>query len=99
MYPKDHLVLFGSEGAALTLPLFLLSLFMFCHCSSQMTKDHFLVISYGTIWPDVLLSAYSFIHSFIHEFIHSFIDIVLLSVSLLRNLFPSIWSFLPFNFR
>ena len=67
MHLKDHLVLIGSGGA--TLPLFLLSLFMLCHCSSKMTKDHLLVISYGTKWPlsaDVPLNALSFIHSFIH---------------------------------
>ena len=60
MHLKDDLVLFSSECAALTLPLFLLSLFMLCHCSSKMTKDHFLVISYGTKWPlsaDVPLNA------------------------------------------
>ena len=40
---KYPLVLFGSEGSALTLPLFLLlpRIIMLCHCSSTMTKDHF----------------------------------------------------------
>ena len=43
---KDPLVLFGSEGSALSLPLFLLSprIIMLCHRSSTMTKVHFLVI-------------------------------------------------------
>ena len=47
---KDPLVLFGSEGSALTLPLFHLSptITMFCHCSLTMIKDHFEIISYGT---------------------------------------------------
>ena len=42
--------LFGSEGSALTLPLFLLSprIIMLCHCSSTITKDHFLMMCYGT---------------------------------------------------
>ena len=36
MHVKDPLVLFGSEGFPLTLPLFLLSprIIMLCHCSS-----------------------------------------------------------------
>ena len=60
--------LYGSEGSALTLPLFLLSLrtIMLCHFSSTMTKDHFLVICYGTKWPlfaDVPLNPQLFIHS------------------------------------
>ena len=43
MHLKDSLALFGFEGSALTLPLFLLSLriIMFCHRSSTMTKVHF----------------------------------------------------------
>ena len=50
LHLKYPLVLFGSEGSALTLPLFLLSprIIMICHCSSTMTKDHFLPMSYGT---------------------------------------------------
>ena len=50
LHLKYPLVLFGSEGSALTLPLFLLShrMIMLCHCSSTMTKDHFLLTSYGT---------------------------------------------------
>ena len=50
LHLKYHLVLFGSEGSALTLSLFLLSprIIMLCNCSSAMTKDHFLVIPYGT---------------------------------------------------
>ena len=49
LHLKYHMVLFGSEGSALTLPLFLLStrLIMRCHCSSIMAKNHFLVIFYG----------------------------------------------------
>ena len=40
---KYPMVLFGSEGSALTLPPFLLSLriIMLCHCSSTVTTDHF----------------------------------------------------------
>ena len=51
LHLKYHLVLFGSEGSALTLSLFLLSprIVMLCHCYSTMTKDHLLVIPYGTI--------------------------------------------------
>ena len=60
------LVLFGFEGSALTLPIFLLSprIIMPFHCKSTMTKDHFLLISYGTKLPlcvDVPLNTYSFI--------------------------------------
>ena len=46
MHPKDPLVPVGSEGFALAIPLFILSLciIMLCHCSLTMTKDHFLVI-------------------------------------------------------
>ena len=65
LHLKYPLVLFGSEGSALTLPLSPLSprIIMLCHCSSTMTKDQFLVILYGTKWPscvDVPLT-----HSFI----------------------------------
>ena len=44
----NSLVTFRSEGSALTLALFLLSpgIVMLCHCSSTMTKDHFLMILY-----------------------------------------------------
>ena len=50
LHLKYPLVLFGYEGSALTLPHFLLSprIIMLCHCSSTMTKDHSLVISFGT---------------------------------------------------
>ena len=43
MYLKDPLVLFGSEGSALSVPLVLLShrISLLCHFSSTMTKDHF----------------------------------------------------------
>ena len=43
------LVFFESKGSALTLTLFLRSsrIIMLCHCSSTMTKYHFLVIFYG----------------------------------------------------
>ena len=62
------LVLFWSEGSTLTPTLVLLSprINMLCHCSPTMTKDHFLLISYGTKWPlcvDVPLNTYSFIQS------------------------------------
>ena len=73
LHPKDPLILFGSEGSALTLPHFLLSprIIMLCHCSSTMTTDHFLLISYGTNWPlcvDVPLNTHTFIliHSYFH---------------------------------
>ena len=47
---KYALVLFESESSALTLSPFLLSprINMLCHFSSTMTKDHFLVIRYGS---------------------------------------------------
>ena len=62
MHPKDLLVLFGSLGSTLTLPiLFSSRINMLCDCSSTMTKDHFLVIFYGTEWP--LCSAVPFKHS------------------------------------
>ena len=50
MHLKYPWVLFGSEGSALTLNLFLLSLRinLLCHCSSTMTKGHFLLMFYGT---------------------------------------------------
>ena len=50
LHLKHPLVLFGSEGSALTLPLFLLSprIITLYHCSPTITKDHFLLISYGT---------------------------------------------------
>ena len=37
---------------------------MLCHFSSTMTKDHYLLISYGTKWPlsvDVPVNTYAFI--------------------------------------
>ena len=45
LHLKYPLVLFGSEGSALTLTLFLLSprINMLSHCSITMTKDHFLL--------------------------------------------------------
>ena len=44
LHLKYSFVPFGSEGSALTLPLFLRSLrtSILCHCSSTMTKGHFL---------------------------------------------------------
>ena len=47
---KYSLVVLVYEGSALTLPLVLLSprIIMVCHCSSTMTRDHFLLISYST---------------------------------------------------
>ena len=62
------LVLFGSKGSALSLPLFLLSprIISLGHCSSTMTKGHFLLVFYGTKWPlcvDVPLNTHSFNHS------------------------------------
>ena len=65
---QDPLVLFGSEDSAFTLPLCLLSprIIMFCHCSSTVTQDLFLIILYGTkcrLCVSVPLNPYSFIHS------------------------------------
>ena len=50
LHLKYPLVLFGSEGSALTLPLILLSprVVILCHCSSTITKDHFFIKSYGS---------------------------------------------------
>ena len=67
MHLKESLVLCGSEGSPLTLPLFPLSIriSMLCHCSSTMTKDPFLVTFYRTKWPfcvNVPLNPHSFIH-------------------------------------
>ena len=66
MHLKYPLVLFVSESSAL--PLFLLSprIIMLCHCSSTMTKDHFLIIFHGTKCPlcvGVPLNTHSFIHT------------------------------------
>ena len=68
LHLKYPLVLFGSEGSGLTLPLFLLSprIIMLCHWSSTMTKDHFLLTYHGTKWPlcvDVPLNTYSILTS------------------------------------
>ena len=59
------LVLFGSKGSASTLPLILLSprIMMLCHCSSTMTKDHFLVI-----FMALNVCQCAFKHSFIPAF-------------------------------
>ena len=67
LHLKYPLVLFGYEGSALTLPLFLLSprIIMLCHWSSTMTEDYSLIVSHGTKWPlciDVPLNTHSFIH-------------------------------------
>ena len=69
LHQKYPLVLYGSEGSALSLPLSLLSsrITMLCHCWRTMTKYHFLLIFDGTKWPlcvDVPLNTYSFIHSY-----------------------------------
>ena len=50
LHLKYPLVLFGYEGSALTLPLFLhlYRITMRCHCSSTITNDHVLIIFYGT---------------------------------------------------
>ena len=77
LHLKYPLVLFGSEGPALTIPLFLLlpRIITLCHCSSTMAKDHFLLLSYGTKRPlcvDVHLNTYSFIHSYIYTYIHTY---------------------------
>ena len=66
MHLIDPLVLFGFEGYALSLPLFLLSprINMLCRCSSIVTKNHFLEKLYDSRWPlcaDVPLNPHSFI--------------------------------------
>ena len=52
MHLNDPLVLLGSEGCTIILPLFLLSyrIIMLCHCSSTITKYQVLVICYDTKW-------------------------------------------------
>ena len=69
LHLKYPLILFGYEGSALTLPLFLLSpnILMLCHRSSTMTKDHFLIIFYGTKLPLCVDVPLTLIHSFIHS--------------------------------
>ena len=47
LHLKYPLVLLGSEGSALT--PYSLRILMLCHCSSTMTKDLVLLISYGII--------------------------------------------------
>ena len=66
MYLIYPLVLFDSEGSALTLTLFLLShrIIMLCNCSSTTTKDHSLLISYGT---KCFVCRCAFKHLFIHS--------------------------------
>ena len=68
LHLKYPFAICGSEGSALTLPLFLRSpsIISIFHCYSTMTKDHFLVISYGSKLPlcvNVGLNTHSFIHS------------------------------------
>ena len=52
MHLKGPLVLFGSEGSDLTLPLLLRSLriIILCHCTSTKTNDHCLVPSFIHIY-------------------------------------------------
>ena len=40
---------------------------MLCHCSSTVTKDHFLVILYATEWPLCADVPLKLIHSIIHS--------------------------------
>ena len=66
MHLKDPLVLFGFEGYAIPLPLFLPSprINKLCHCSSTLTEGHFLRTHYGTEWQlcaEVPLSPHLFI--------------------------------------
>ena len=60
LHLKYPFVLSGSEGSALTIPLFLLSpiIIMLCHFSLTMTKDHF-------------VCRCAFKHLFIHAFINT----------------------------
>ena len=53
--------------SAFTLSLFLLShgIIMHCHCSSTMTKDHFLLTFYGTKCPICVDVPLNIIYSFI----------------------------------
>ena len=62
------LVLFGSEGSTLTLHLSLFSprIIFLCHCSSKMTKDHFLIIFHDTKCPLCAAVPLTLIHSFFH---------------------------------
>ena len=59
-----YVLFFGSEGSALTLsPFHLLPRFtVLSDCSSTMTKEHFLVICYGTKWPLCTFKP-TFVHS------------------------------------
>ena len=69
LYLRYPLVLFGSEGSALTPPLFLSSprIVLLCDCSLTMAKDHFCY----TFWHKMTsVCRCAFKHSFI-EFIHS----------------------------
>ena len=52
MHLKDPLILFATEDLSHS-PSFLPSfrIIMLSHCSSAITKDHFLVIFYGTECP------------------------------------------------
>ena len=78
MHLKDHLVLFGTIGSALT-HIFLLSsrIMMLSHCSSTTKENHFLVISYDTksSCADAPLKPHSFthIHMYIHTYMHSYV--------------------------
>ena len=66
LHLKSLLVLIGSEGSTLILPLFLLSpsIIMFCYCSITITEDHFLIIFCSTEYPlciDVPVNIHSLI--------------------------------------
>ena len=67
LHLKYPMVNFGSEGSALTRPLFLLSpwIIMLCHYSSTLTKDQFCGNILCTKWP-LCVNVPLFIHSFIH---------------------------------
>ena len=81
---KDSLFLYVSEGSALTLPLFLLSprIIMPCHCSSTLTKDHILIVLYGTECPLCADVPLNLIHSFVpRRLSRPFAGTVLLMIS------------------
>ena len=71
MHLKDRLVLFGSEGSSLTLPLLLLSLriITLCHCSSTMTMDRLLVTVMALKGIYVPVCLYTLIYLYIDSFI------------------------------
>ena len=77
MHLKDHLVLLGLEGSAISFRLFLRShrINMLCHCSSTMA-NHFFEKRYVTDWPCVPLSTYSFIQTWMSTSLCSYFEVI-----------------------